>query len=482
MKTTVQLRKAHTLYKNIPKRVSGVLAISIITIAAGSVALAWGPDRPIYTTQQPADHVTFNSITDNPEYGDERNFVRVKEATADNSTYSDDTKVEPGKDYEVYVYYHNNASKTLNDDAHGQKGIARDARLRMAFPGGLKANERTGITGYISASNASPGEVYDNSYLTSTTDVALRYIPGSAVVTNGGAISGQTLPDSLFSTGALLGYDSLNGVIPGCNEFAGYVKFKFRADAPNFTIKKQVSPAGANKWQDKIVARLGDKIDYLISYQNTGSVQQDSVIVKDALPVGTNYVPGSTSLANSKAPEGGQSPDSVTTTGLNIGSYSPKGTAYVKLSATIGDEIQKCGVNELVNYATIITPNGNKQATATVTVDVPCQPDECKPGVPKGDDRCKEVCVPAEGQVVDANGNCVTVTGSLPTTGPAETILTLVGVGALAAGFTYWYRSRQTLKKALAGVTLEQEEKAHDAPKLLKARTHTHDAHTTHRR
>lgn len=455
MKTTTKL---HSLYQAVPKRVAGVLAVSVITVAAGATALAWGPDRPTYTTKNPADHVTFNSITDNPEYGDERNFVRIKDASSPSSAYSDDTKVEPGKDYEVYVYYHNNASKTLNDAAHGQKGIAKDAKLRMAMPGGLKAGERTGITGYISASNAAPGEVYDNSYMTATTDVALRYIPGSATITSGGAINGQKLPDSLFSTGALLGYDSLNGVIPGCNEYAGYVKFKFRADAPNFTIKKQVSPAGANKWQDKIVAKVGDKIDYLISYQNTGSVQQDDVIVKDALPIGTSYVPGSTSLANSKTPRGSTSPDAVATNGLNIGSYAPKGTAYIKLSATIGAELQKCGVNELVNYATIITPNGNKQATATVTVDAPCKPDECKPGIPQGDARCAEA---------------VATPTTLPTTGPAETILTLVGIAALVAGFTYWYRSRQNLKKALAGVNLEHEEKAHDAPKLLKARTDT---------
>lgn len=472
MKKLLNRQTLSSLTDTMPKRAAAVLTVSAVTMAALSASvLAWGPERPTYTIANPADHVTFNSITDNPEYGDERNFVRIKEASAPSSAFSDDTTIEPGKDYEVYVYYHNNASRTLNSDEHGQKGIAHDTKLRMAMPGGLKAGERTGLTGYISASNATPREVYDNSYMTATTDVALRYIPGSAVVTNGGGISGQVLPDSLFTTGALLGYDNLNGIVPGCNEFAGFVKFKFRADAPNFTIKKQVAAADTNDWKDKIVAKVGERVDYLISYQNTGSVQQDDVVVKDALPNGMSYVAGSTSVANSAAPQGAQSPDTITTDGLNLGSYAPKGAAYIKLSATVGKELEKCGPNELVNHATIITPNGNRQATATVTVDVTCAPNECKPGVPEGDAQC--ACIPAEGQIIDTEGNCVTTPAALPTTGPAETIATLIGVGAMAAGFTYWYRSRQQLKAALTGANFNITETAEEAPKLLKARTKT---------
>lgn len=474
MKKLLTRQTLTSLTDTMPKRAASVLAVSAVSMAALSASvLAWGPDRPTYTVANPADHVTFNSITDNPEYGDERNFVRIKEASAPSSAFSDDTTVEPGKEYEVYVYYHNNASRTLNSEAHGQKGVARDAALRMAMPGGLKAGERTGMTGYISASNATPREVYDNSYMTATTDVALRYVPGSAVVTNGGGISGQVLPDSLFTTGALLGYDNLNGVIPGCNEFAGFVKFKFRADAPNFTIKKQVATAGTDDWKDKIVAKVGERVDYLISYQNTGSVQQDDVVVKDALPNGMSYVAGSTLVANSAAPSGAQSPDTITTDGLNLGSYAPQGTAYIKLSATVGKELEKCGPNNLVNYATIITPNGNRQATATVTVDAACAPNECKPGVPEGDARC--ACIPAEGQIIDADGNCVVTPVALPTTGPAETILTLFGIGAMAAGFTYWYRSRQQLKAALAGVDINSDTTAEEAPKLLKVRNEASD-------
>lgn len=459
MKT--RIKTLATYINNTPEKIGIAVAVVATVVIGGSAAVlaTSGPERPTYTTAHPADHVTFNSITDNPAYGDERNFLRLKESTASSSTYSDETTVEPGKTYTAYVYYHNNASSTYNDEAHSYKGIANNAKMRIAMPGGLKAGERTGMTGYVSADNAQPGEVYDNTFMTATSDVSLRYVPGSAKISSRGPVSGQTLPDSLFNTGALLGYDSLSGKLPGCNEYAGYVTFQFAADAANFTVKKQVSKKGANQWQDSIVAKVGEEVDYMITYENTGSTRQSDVLVKDQLPQGMTYVPGSTMLANSEHPNGVKTDEGVTVNGLNVGNYNPNGDAYVKLSAKVGEELQACGVNELVNTATIITGNGKKSATATVTVDAPCAPNECKPGVPQGDARCTEA---------------VATPTSLPTTGPMETFLTIVGLAALAAGFTYWYRSRQNLKKALAGVNLEAEEAAHDAPKLLKARTDSH--------
>jgi uncharacterized repeat protein (TIGR01451 family) len=471
------------------------IGVATAVVATGANVLAWGPDRPTYTIEKPSDHVTFNSITNNPAYGDERNFLRVKEASAPNSEYSDTTKVIPGKEYEAYIYFHNNASATFNDAAHNYSGIANNTKMRVAMPGGVKAGQKTGMTAYVSADNAAPKEVYDDTFLTADSDVALRYIPGSAKISSRGPVNGQVLPDGLLTAGTLLGYDSLNGKLPGCNEFSGYVTFRFTADQPNFTIKKQVSLSGKNDWQDKIVAKLGDQIDYKIAYQNTGTTQQNDIVAKDALPNGVSYVGGTTVLANSVNPSGAKVNDGITTTGLKIGSYAPQGTAFMKFSAKVDGQMAKCGSNELVNTATIITENGNKQSSATVVVDQPCKPNECKPGIPTGDKRCSEECkpgipvgdarcgkcVPQNGQTVDKDGNCVAAPTSLPKTGPGQVVAGIIAIMAMAAGIVYFYKSRQDLKKAMAtGGTITAQTKAadpaEDAPKLLKARTDTNPA------
>jgi uncharacterized repeat protein (TIGR01451 family) len=440
--------------QKINTRVAAVLVISAAIVGVSTQAMAWGPDRPTTSGETGADYITFNSITDNKKVGDERNFVRIREAGV--GEYVNDMKVQPGKQYEVMTYYHNNAKTSMN--ASGA-GIARDVSAKTKMPSVLKPGERGNVSSVISASNATPKEVWDEAYITSDKDVALKYLSGSAKVTSNGPVNGQVLPDSFFSTGALLGFDSLNGVLPGCAEYSGYVIYKFRVDAPNFEIQKQVSPAGQKQWQESYAAKTGEVVDYKITYKNTGTTAQDNVNIKDELPKGTIYQPGTTKVFNSTNPNGIGVSDNIVSRGINIGNYSAGGAAAVTYSAKIADPAELiCGANTLTNTASAITSGGSKSDTANVTVSVECKPDECKPGVPQGDARCAEA---------------VATPTTLPTTGPAETILTLVGIAALVAGFTYWYRSRQNLKKALAGVNLEHEEKAHDAPKLLKARTDT---------
>lgn len=41
---------------------------------SSQTALAWGPERTTFNTENPAPFNTLNSIIDNPNYGDERNF------------------------------------------------------------------------------------------------------------------------------------------------------------------------------------------------------------------------------------------------------------------------------------------------------------------------------------------------------------------------------------------------------------------------
>jgi hypothetical protein len=190
-----------------------------------------------------------------------------------------------------------------------------------------------------------------------------------------------------------------------------------------------------------------------------------------------NYVAGSSFVTNSVSPKGAVGKDGVTTsTGVNYGSYAPKGNLFVQFSAIVpGADQLKCGDNTLRNTATVSTNNGSKSGTADVVVTVDCKPNECKPGIPEGDKRCNpEPCTPKDGETVDKNGNCVPV--ELPTTGPAQIIAGILGVALVALGVAYWVRSRKEYKKALAGFT---EDFTHEpSEQLLEAKTdHTEDTH-----
>lgn len=417
-----------------------VLAIALFAFVVAPIATqAWGPDRPTFTRANPANYVTFNSITDSTPYGDERNFMRVKQVGASNATYGDKATIAAGQEYEILVMYHNNAKSELNA---GGTGIAKDAYARAEVPAIVRnGSDATEASAVVGASNANPASVWDEIQFSNKTggDVALRYIPGSAVIHNNGKTNNQKLADTILtSTGVKLGFDALDGVLPGCNEFAGYITFRVKADQPQFSFKKDVRMNGTREWKDEVTAKKGDKVDYLLSYRNTGTTEQKDVVLKDVLPAGLKYVNGSSKLQNTTHPNGSTVSDGINAGGMNVGSYAAGANAFLAFTATI--DTDACG--PLVNKAAVETVNGSRTDTATVNVtgDNCKPPAECKPGIPMGDARCTE-CVdnPKAG-----DNSC-----ALPVTGPAEVIAGLLAVAAVTIGAVYYYRSRKELKSTL---------------------------------
>ena len=191
----------------------------------------WGPERPTYTNAEPADHATFNSITDNAAVGDERDFVRIEEKSS-GRPYSSDVTIEAGRQYEVYIYYHNNASSTYNDEAHDYAGVARDVRLAASFPSELSAGETGIVSATISASNTDPVAVWDGAYITAKEDVTLSYVEGTAKIYNDWDVNGSVLSTNLFSDeGTFLGLNELNGIVLGCDEYSGAVVYTIQVSA-----------------------------------------------------------------------------------------------------------------------------------------------------------------------------------------------------------------------------------------------------------
>jgi len=498
-KTEKHMSKITSLIRRAPKRFSAIVAIAAAAVIIPSVVLAsWGPDRPTYNwAGEAADHVVFNSFVDNPVHGDERNFMRVREASASASTYTDNIALQADKEYVIHIYYHNNASTSLNDAAHGYKGVAKGAYVKAEIPG-LVPNGSTGTVsqGYIGAANASPKEVWDDIKFKNTTggDIALHYVAGSAKINNFGAINGQTLPDSIVTTGTPIGYNSLNGEVPGCNEFSGYITLRVKAIKSDFTISKQVRVAGQTEYKENVTANPGDTLEYRIEYKNTGSIQHNNVVVSDILPQDVSYVAGTTTLKNTNNPTGKTVSDNLTKGGINIGDYSAGGNAFVKFNAKVAAKAElDCGPNNLVNKAKVQVGNNTKEDTASTTVNVTCEPEKllvCELAtkkiisINKGDFDVKKhttdfskcastplkVCELSTKKIILINAGdfdaskhttdlkkCETTTTppvtppvtppELPQTGVTENIVAVVGLGALIAAIAYYVASRRALNQ-----------------------------------
>ena len=365
MKKLINFIKNHSI-------ISGSVLVAAV---APALVWAWGPARPSFTIEKPADYITFNSITNNPVIGgDEKDFVGIREVGS-NTKWTNNMKVQNGKEYYVRMYVHNNAASNLNL-------VAENVVAKLNVPTTTAKNVT--VQGQISASNAKPTTVWDEATFSSDNDFNLAYVAGSALFENNG-MGTTKLPDSIVNnTGAKLGYDKLDGKIPGCFQYAGYVTVKVKAqvsqpqEKTNIDLAKTVrnKTNGEKSWVETANAKSGDTVQFQIHAKNTGSAGIQNLVIRDILPKGLNYVAGSTKLYNTSNPKGLKVSDNVIqNSGINIGSYQPNGDAYVRFDATVSAEnsLPVCGENTLTNIAQASDQKIVKNDTASVKVTKKCE-------------------------------------------------------------------------------------------------------------
>lgn len=405
-----------------------VLGLSLMSLASAS---AWGPERPTFTMAEPASYPTFNSIIDNPTIGDERDFVRVGEINADVTSLKNEIEVIPGKQYLVYVYFHNNASATYNDSAHNNVGIALRTRMSTSFSTVITPENRGTITATVTADNSNPLSVWDEAYMTTATDkVLLRYVAGSAKIYNDWEANGSVMPSSLFTEdGTLLGLNSLNGVVPGCEEYHGVVTYVLQAEELGGSIDKTVSKDGENYAKD-VEINPGEELYFKLTIQNTGDVALTNATIKDTLPAGLTLVPGSVGLSANDSTTVDPLSDNLIIDGYNLGTIGTGNTVYITYRAKADDDFSCDGLN-LIN-------------TATLTYD-----SEVSTGDSKEDSTAinikKDDCVPVEEKTCKTNPE-MEGCQEIPSTGPLEIVMAVIIVLGLGGGGYYLYRTRKTLK------------------------------------
>ena len=376
-----------------------------LAVAAGAVALAgvatvpaivsaWGDSdggRQTYSLQEInegilGDKITFNSIsikdTDYDWYlenkgeeipahtiTEEVNYVGARVAGQDFDYWQgNEIEVQNGETYVIRLYAHNN-------NPGGYDAVAEDTKVSFEIPQETGTNVR--VNGYISSSNASPTGYVDYVDFKSDQAFHLEYVYGSALLENNGigANGGVQLSDDIVNSvsgGVLIGYDALDGKVPGCYQYANYVTIQVKAVYDTeFTLEKQVRlKDGEDKtWQDSLNVQVGDLVEYEIAYQNTSEVSQANVIIRDVLPANLEYVPGSTILYNSTYPDGlvGDT-DEIVNNGVNIGTYSAGANAFIRFTAKVVDENLAWGSNTLVNWGRATVEQTVRQDHAEVIV------------------------------------------------------------------------------------------------------------------
>ena len=445
--------------KKASKLLLGSLLGIVGSVASVASANAYGPERPTYTNEHPASKAVFNSIINNAAVGDERDFVRIVEVHSDGKkdAYTNQIHVSSGKTYEVYIYYHNDASSTYNDKAHDYVGVARESRVSSSFPESIKKGQSAEVYAAISSTTTSIPKVWDEATLIADEDVVFAFIPASAKIYNDWGANGSILSTSLFTnTGTFIGLNNLNGLILGCDEYSGQVVYRIKTltpvtptptpepepepePIPGYDVSKKVRVDGSNDWQDSVTIKPGDTVEYKLTFKNTGNTLEKEVKLFDILDTGNGmeYVEGSLSVTRSvegDSTSGGAiapiEPDVAffTEDGMLIGDVRAGETitATYKVKFT-GENNEKCKISTLYNNARV----SGKVEGSDVTV----------------------VRDSAEVKVDRTSEDCSTPTptptptpSELPDTGPLEIVMAIVVVLGIGGGAYYLYRTRKTLK------------------------------------
>lgn len=383
------------------KRIITICCLSAIVIAAiifavvsgldyydriaRAESVGWGDSdggRPSYTAKEISqgvlgDKIVFNCISDG-KIGNEKNFVGARKNTGinagtDNVWNGNEIVAEDREEYLVRIYVNNNNPR--RDEA-----VAENVRASFSIPAGPAKS--IPVYGFISSGNASPNEYWDGVLFTSDRDFHLEYVYGSAILENNGLASqenggAKTLSDDIVTSedGVLIGYDALNGRIPGGDEYSCYICVRVRVVYElNYLIEPQVRLLGEKEWHSSIDAEVGDKVEFQIQYCNREAedIVHENVFIRDVLPENIRYIEGSTLLYNGGHRDGmllDQDSDELTSTGINIGNYAKGANAYIRFTAEVADVSLKPGSNMLVSWARGTVQSSLIQNYVTVMVN-----------------------------------------------------------------------------------------------------------------
>lgn len=316
----------------------------------------------------------FNSFINTPKYGDERMFFdgrRTDEPTTGAYKNVVPNVTEGSKKVVLRTFVHNNANQSTN----GTVGVATGTNVRIALPTATEQVMRA--RSYISATNAALVE--DTVDLTANEKFTVTYDAGSATIYSNGPVNGQKLSDSIVTTGAPIGYDALNGNLPGCFEYAAFVEITVTITpkpTPNIQLSKEVRKAGETQWHKEVAAKPGEEVQWKLATKNVSNADLTNVTLRDVLPPHVQLVSGSVRIIDASQDTVQQDGPLFTNNGMiTAANQQPGGIRYVSFKTKTLGNFDGCEirVRNVALVRTDQTPEQRDDADVIITKEN-CQP------------------------------------------------------------------------------------------------------------
>lgn len=379
------------------------------------------------------------------------NDVKVANVTAGDTSYSNSVNAKVDQVVKVQLWFHNRENPDSGKDA-------KNLHAKINIPGAEGKNQT--ITGYVQGDNTNKAS--DTATVNLSLDNAyLKYVAGSAKWRyNKGAYDGRQEcqtgmkavpsndPNHCYTTVSISDQVVTNGSgvnlgdMRPCFAYESTVTVLARVQASEVKVNKYVSAYDAdhnpsnNDWKLTNSAKPGDKMDYMIRFENKGNTVLNDVIVGDNLPDYMKIIPGTTYIINGNHPQGvAAGNDHVVNGGIDVGDYNPGAAGYVVFSVQIDpvSKFAKCGIYTLKNVG-VVRPKGMNEFynTAWTNVRVQCAPGQT-PVTPTTPTTPTQPKTPEQ----------------LPETGAGSIVGALMGISAIGYGVVSYLRSRRVLGDAL---------------------------------
>lgn len=276
----------------------------------------WGPARDGYYFDERPDHPVFNSIIDNPSYGDERHFLSIEGPS--HITGDHLITVIPWNSYTVRILYCNDGKPESNDSGIG---YAQKAKVAVKLPEKLSANKLEILQANISTTTGEHKDTWDQVALCCKEDVSIEYVIASMKIFNYGKLNGTILSRDLFTTGDYIGYNKLSGVIPAGMQYSGVIKFQiYVKPVQKVTFEHTVSVDRRN-YSDRVSVLPGDILTFRNTIKNDHFGVITDVTFRDELPEGLELIPDSTMLYAIPKIEGRKLSNNIASNGINTGRF-----------------------------------------------------------------------------------------------------------------------------------------------------------------
>ena len=165
-----------------------------------------------------------------------------------------------------------------------------------------------------------------------------------------------------------------------------------------------------------------------------------NVMIRDLLPSNVEYVQNSTYFYKAGLSDWVLlDQNTLTTTGINVGSYLPNGDAYVRFTGKVVDKSLSCGSNQLVNWANV-TVRDNEVYKDDASVMVTKDDETCKA---KEEDKPEVVVTTTSSTTTPKVDTTAETPKTIVNTGAGTIVTGAVGAGSVVTTLGYYLASRK---------------------------------------